>query len=80
MRVLRLLLLILVARPMARILTGADVVGKEHLPTKGPAIVVANHNSHVDTLLILTMFPPQTLARVRPAAAADYFLANPVIG
>jgi 1-acyl-sn-glycerol-3-phosphate acyltransferase len=80
MAFLRLLLLTLVGKPLARILTGADVIGREHLPTRGPAIVVANHNSHVDTLLLLTIFPARTLRRVRPAAAADYFLANPVIG
>jgi len=80
MRFLRLLLLVLIAKPLARILTGGDVCGREHLPVRGPAIVVANHNSHVDTFLILTMFPAATLSRVRPAAAADYFLANPVIG
>ena len=80
MALLRLLLLVLIAKPIARILAGADVCGREHLPRRGPAIVVANHNSHVDTLLILTMFPAGTLRYVRPAAAADYFLANPVIG
>lgn len=77
---LRLLVLMLVFKPVARILTGADVEGREHLPLKGPAIVVANHNSHVDTFLLLTIFPPKTMRHVRPAAAADYFLANPVIG
>ena len=80
MQILRLLLLVAVAKPLARILTGADVEGREHLPVKGPAIVVANHNSHVDTFLILTLFPARALRHVRPAAAADYFLANPVIG
>ena len=75
----RVLFLTLLAKPMARILTGADVSGQEHLPAKGPAIVVANHNSHVDTLLLLTIFPARTLRHVRPAAAADYFLANPVM-
>jgi 1-acyl-sn-glycerol-3-phosphate acyltransferase len=77
---LRLLLLVLVAKPIAKIITSTDVCGREHLPVKGPAIVVANHNSHVDTFLILTMFPAKALRHVRPAAAADYFLANPVIG
>ena len=61
-------------------MTGADVVGQARLPTKGPAIVVANHNSHVDTLLLLALFSPFALQRVRPVAATDYFLANPVIG
>jgi len=77
---LRLILIRLVAKPIARFFTGADVVGAEHLPLKGPAIVAANHNSHVDTLLMLTIFPARVVRRVRPAAAADYFLKGPVIG
>lgn len=76
---LRSLLITLLFRPVARVLTGADVVGREHLPTRGPAIVAANHNSHVDTFLLLTLFPARTLRLVRPAAAADYFLSNPVL-
>ena len=77
---LRFLLLILVARPLALFMTGADVSGREHLPLKGPAIVAANHSSHVDTLLLLAIFPSRAVSRVRPAAAADYFLKDPVIG
>ena len=64
---LRLILLVLIAKPLARILTGADVEGRERLPVKGPAIVVANHNSHVDTFLLLTIFP----ARYRLGLPAD---------
>jgi 1-acyl-sn-glycerol-3-phosphate acyltransferase len=78
-KVLRLLLLVLIGRPLARVFTGVDVIGREHLPLKGPAIVAANHSSHVDTLLLLTLFPARTMGRVRPAAAADYFLANPAL-
>ncbi len=76
---LRSLLIAVIFRPLARVLTGADVVGREHLPTRGPAIVAANHNSHVDTFLLLSLFPARTLRLVRPAAAAEYFLANPLI-
>lgn len=79
-RWLRLALIVMVARPVARLLTGADVSGREHLPVTGPAIVAANHNSHVDTLLLLTIFKARALHLVRPAAAADYFLKDPVIG
>ena len=75
----RTLLLVGLARPLARFFTGADVIGREHLPLKGPAIVAANHNSHVDTLLLLSIFPARTLGCVRPAAAADYFLKDPVM-
>lgn len=79
-RFLRWLLLLLIIRPIARFLTGADVTGRQHLPLRGPAIVAANHNSHMDTLLLLSIFPSRAVMRVRPAAAADYFLKDPVIG
>jgi 1-acyl-sn-glycerol-3-phosphate acyltransferase len=78
--VIRFLFLTLLARPVARFLTGADVIGAEHLPKAGPAIIAANHNSHVDTLVLLTMFPARLVPLLRPAAAADYFLRGPLIG
>ena len=80
MNLARLAFLHLVARPLAVLFTGADVVGREHLPKAGPAIIAANHNSHVDTLLLLTIFPARLIGRLRPVAAADYFLRGPVIG
>lgn len=76
---IRFVFLALFARPLARFMTGADVIGGEHLPKTGPAIIAANHNSHVDTLLLLTMFPVRLLPLLRPAAAADYFLRGPLI-
>ena len=80
MRLLRFLLLLLVARPLAVLMTGADVSGRERLPLKGPAIIAANHASHVDTLLMLSICPSRAVSKLRPAAAADYFLRDPVIG
>ena len=77
---LRLALIVAVARPVARFFTGADVEGRERLPVRGPAIIAANHNSHVDTLLLLTIFKARAVHLVRPAAASDYFLKDPVIG
>ena len=79
MRWLRLILIVLIVRPLTRLITGADVIGAARLPSAGPAIVAANHSSHIDTLLLLTLFSPRTLGKVRPVAAADYFLATPVI-
>jgi 1-acyl-sn-glycerol-3-phosphate acyltransferase len=79
MALLRLFFRALIAAPLARIFTGADVFGRERLPRRGPAIVVANHNSHVDTLLLLTMFPLSCISLLRPAAASDYFLRSPLL-
>lgn len=76
---LRQLFLRVLARPFVRVFTGMDVLGRERLPVDGPAIVCANHSSHMDAFMLLTLFPPRLLHKVRPVAAADYFLANPAV-
>jgi 1-acyl-sn-glycerol-3-phosphate acyltransferase len=78
LQALRRLLLILLVRPFARIVIGIDVIGAENLPKAGPAIIAANHNSHLDTLILLCLFPPRLLEKVRPVAAADHFLTTPL--
>jgi 1-acyl-sn-glycerol-3-phosphate acyltransferase len=75
----RVLFLTLIARPLVQFMTGMDVRHRERLPKVGPAIVAANHNSHMDAFMLLCLFPARQLQKVRPVAAADYFLANPAI-
>lgn len=65
--------LMLVVRPLARLLFGLDVINPDKLPKDGPAIVAANHNSHVDTIVLLCLFPSKLLPKLRPVAAADHF-------
>ncbi|MEW5764169.1 MAG: lysophospholipid acyltransferase family protein [Acidobacteriota bacterium] len=38
-----------------------------------PAIVVANHDTHLDVFLVFSLFPLWRVSRVRAVAAADYF-------
>jgi 1-acyl-sn-glycerol-3-phosphate acyltransferase len=46
---------------------------RRNLVPRGPCLVVANHNSHLDASVLLTLFPLTRVPRVHPVAAADYF-------
>jgi 1-acyl-sn-glycerol-3-phosphate acyltransferase len=72
---LRMLFVLVLAYPLA-LVWGIRVRHACRIPSHGPAIIAANHNSHLDTLVLLWLFPLLRVSDVHPIAAADYFCRN----
>jgi 1-acyl-sn-glycerol-3-phosphate acyltransferase len=76
MKLLRYLYYKVFIRFVVSIVLGLNVRHRERLPQKGPAIVVANHNSHLDTMVLINLLPSRLLPIIQPVAAMDYFLRS----
>jgi 1-acyl-sn-glycerol-3-phosphate acyltransferase len=73
-RLARALILDNVTRPLAHAVASPEVRGTEMLElVEAPVIFVANHTSHIDTPLLLSVLPVRLRHRTVVAAAADYF-------
>lgn len=74
----KLVLFACVIRPFVRVFIRLKTHNLENIPHQGPAVIVANHNSHLDTLVLMQLFPLKLLPKVRPLAAADHFFKGTV--
>ena len=73
-RLARAALLDLAIRPAVHALASPTVDGRERLDAlEAPVIFAANHHSHLDTGLLLSLLPERFRRRTVVAAAADYF-------
>src|SRR5213082_772562 len=71
-RVARAAILDLAIRPALHLLASPAVDGRERLDTvESPVIFAANHHSHADTGLLLSLLPERFRRRAVVAAAAD---------
>ncbi|MGD9690081.1 MAG: lysophospholipid acyltransferase family protein [Phycisphaerales bacterium] len=56
-----------------------EIRGREHIPPEPPLVLVANHASHLDALVLAAALPRALRARVFPLAAGDTFFTGPVL-
>jgi 1-acyl-sn-glycerol-3-phosphate acyltransferase len=67
--------------PILRFISPFTVIGKRNLAQlKGPAVFVANHQSHFDAPVCLAALGGRIRRRLVVAAAADYFYSNALKG
>lgn len=72
---------IVVSRHVRRLCSPFTIQGAEQLSQLNtPAIIIANHTSHFDTLIILSLLPSRLYSRTAVAAAADRFYRETIKG
>ena len=60
-------------RNFLKIFIGLKYNNRNVLKKKKQFILIANHNSHMDTMAIMSSIPSRYIHRVHPIAAADFF-------
>lgn len=76
---LRLLIHLLLIRPFLKLFFGVNIAGKKNLHALNRYILIANHNSHLDTFLLFNILPVKHIKITHPVAAKDYFIENKIL-
>ena len=64
-------------RGFLRVIVGVKYVNKEVLKKQKQFIIVCNHNSHLDTVSLMSVISFSQLKKTHPIAAGDYFGKSP---
>lgn len=73
MTLLRQLFYVLLIRPLLILILGLRVRHLERLKIAPRTIVAANHNSHLDALVLMSLIKFRHIPKVKLVAAKDYF-------
>ena len=60
-------------RNFLKIFIGLKYINRKTLKNKKQFILIANHNSHMDTMAIMSAIPSRYIHKVHPIAAVDFF-------
>ena len=75
----RVFIHLLVLRPLVRLYCGVHVSGSAHLHELPRFILIANHNSHLDVLLLYSLLPARDIVRTHAVADELYFARHPMV-
>lgn len=70
---------IFILRPLMKILLGVNVFAKENILHLNRYIIIANHNSHLDILLLFYCLPIKHIPLTHPVAAEEYFSRSKIL-
>lgn len=66
-------------KPLIILISGINLKNSENLKKAEQFIIIANHNSHLDILAIMSVFKTEEIMNISPVAASDYFFKNKYI-
>lgn len=66
-----------IVRPILLIILGFNARHMERLRPRGAHLIAANHNSHLDAMVLMSLFKLSDLPKVKVVAAKDYFCKTP---
>ena len=72
-RLLLILVHSVIWRSFLRLIIGVKYVNSGVLKTQKQYILIANHNSHLDSLAIMSAMPLSKVHKLHPIAAEDFF-------
>jgi len=64
-------------RTILKVWNRLEIRGLENLPALPPFVMVANHSSHLDSVVLASAIPLRWRDRISPLAAGDYFFPTP---
>lgn len=70
---LRVLIHLVLLRPFLKLFFGVNVAGRKNLTSLDQYIIIANHNSHLDTLVLFYTLPVKHIMMTHPVAAREYW-------
>ncbi len=77
--IIKLFIHLFLLRPFVKIFFGINVDGKENIYKLNRYIIIANHNSHLDILLLFYFLPIKHILKTHPVGAKEYFSKSKIV-